>query len=123
MTIGQLIDDMILLAGGLGLFLLGMKMMSESIEKSIDGVGFFELDNPSVRGSIIICLIQLILYTVREILDTREFLAENGNTAEPIELITIIFNYVFLLGLFILAHYVNTKLLQKLNNKYSYGEN
>lgn len=34
MTIGQLIDDMILLAGGLGLFLLGMKMMSESIEKS-----------------------------------------------------------------------------------------
>ena len=34
MTIGQLVEDMILLCGGLGLFLLGMKMMSESIEKS-----------------------------------------------------------------------------------------
>ncbi len=34
MTVAQLIDDFILLAGGLGLFLLGMKMMSESIEKS-----------------------------------------------------------------------------------------
>lgn len=34
MTVKQLVDDFILLAGGLGLFLLGMKMMSESIEKS-----------------------------------------------------------------------------------------
>lgn len=34
MTITQLFEDFILLAGGLGLFLLGMKMMSESIEKS-----------------------------------------------------------------------------------------
>lgn len=34
MTFSQLIDDFILLAGGLGLFLFGMKLMSESIEKS-----------------------------------------------------------------------------------------
>ena len=101
----------------------GNKPTKERLNCELGKGDFFDLDNSTVRGLISLSAIQLILYTVLEIIDTREFLSKYGNTADTEELIFIIFKYVFLLGLFILSHYSNVKLLQKLNNKYTNGDN
>ena len=95
--------------------------MRKIISDGCDGIT--DLDSRVVICVLSASLLQFILNLALEIKDTADFLSTSMNTASVPELITIIFNYVFLLGILILTHTSSMKIFIKLNTTSKEGDN
>ena len=76
-------------------------------------LSIFDVTSPAVLISLIIAALELVYSLIREIIDTAEFLSTPSLGIEPVEIFTLVFNYILLLALFFLGHFLVVKLGRK----------
>ncbi|MBQ7363494.1 MAG: hypothetical protein IJW48_03470 [Clostridia bacterium] len=69
----------------------------------------FDFVSPAVSVSALLAAVELVYSLILEIIDTAEFLTASIVTLEPLELFTMVFNYVLLIGLFFAGHYLTVR--------------
>lgn len=69
----------------------------------------FDLATPAVAASGAVALAELIRSLASEIKDTVDFLKASISTVTPVELFTVVFNYILLIALFFFGHYLTTR--------------
>lgn len=72
-----------------------------------------DFSSPNVFATLTVCASQFLYTLGREIYDTVTFLSSSINSLELNSFLTMIFNYVLILALFILSHITVSRLISK----------
>ncbi len=78
--------------------------LGEYLEISGSTPSLFDFSCPPVLVSAVLSAVELLRSLIFEIADTVEFLSSSLGTLLPVELLTMIFNYVLLVALFFAGH-------------------
>lgn len=91
--------------------------LSSILEKG-QNAGSFDFGSTPTVCIFLSSIWQLIFYLSSEIYDTVEFLGKNFNTVNLPELLTMVFNYLFILVMFLTAHTICVKIMNMLPDKF-----